>query len=84
MSRGWNNWRRTLAHAPAEEVDVEEDVLAVVEAEFRRLDHDLAHRVGRGTQDDDCNRRYKNLKDSLQHNSVGFVPEQNKVKRIYR
>lgn len=44
-----NNLKHYL---PAEEVNVEEDVLAIVKAKICRLDHDLAHRVWRGTKYD--------------------------------
>ena len=38
---------------PAEEIDVEEDVLAVVEVQLGGFDHDLANRLRRGAQNDD-------------------------------
>ena len=38
-----------LINQPAEEIDVEEDVFAIVEIQLMSLDHDLAHRVRGGT-----------------------------------
>ena len=40
-------------HSPAEEVDVEEDVLAVIKVEVCRLNHNLPDRFRRGTEHDD-------------------------------